>query len=104
MTNWEAVLAGAAGCYALKYLGSAIPQRYLEQPIVKRIVMLLPIALLSALVAVQTFANSQELVVDARVPALAAATVALKFKAPFILVVLTAAISAAGLRYFGLAI
>ena len=55
-------------------------------------------------VAVQTFANSQDLVVDARVPALAAATVALKFKAPFILVVLTAAISAAGLRYFGLAV
>jgi branched-subunit amino acid transport protein len=101
---WFAVLAGAIGCYALKYVGSAIPARYLEQPIVKRIVMLLPIALLSALVAVQTFANGQALVVDARVPALVAATVALRFKAPFILVVLTAAICAAALRYFGLAV
>jgi branched-subunit amino acid transport protein len=100
---WFAVLAGAIGCYALKYVGSAIPAHYLEQPIVKRIVMLLPIALLSALVAVQTFANSQALV-DARVPALVAATVALRFKAPFILVVLTAAICAAALRYFGLAV
>ncbi len=101
---WFAVLAGAIGCYALKYVGSAIPEHYLEQPMVKRIVMLLPIALLSALVAVQTFANSQSLVVDARVPALAAATVALRFKAPFILVVLTAAVCAAALRYFGLAV
>ena len=70
---WFAVLAGAAGCYALKYVGSVIPVHILEQPTVKRIVLLLPISLLSALVAVQTFASSQELVLDARVPAMAAA-------------------------------
>lgn len=100
---WFAVLAGAAGCYALKYVGSAIPAHALEQPTVKKVVLLLPISLLSALVAVQTFATSQALVVDARVPALVAATVALKFKAPFIFVVLIAAAMAAALRYFGLA-
>jgi branched-subunit amino acid transport protein len=100
---WFAVLAGAAGCYALKYIGSIIPANVLEQPTVKKVVLLLPISLLSALVAVQTFATSQSLVVDARVPALAAATVALKFKAPFIFVVLIAAATAAALRYFGLA-
>lgn len=100
---WFAVLAGAAGCYALKYVGSVIPARVLEQPTVKQIVLLLPISLLSALVAVQTFATSQILVFDARVPALAAATVALKFKAPFMFVVLVAAATAAALRNFGLA-
>ena len=101
---WLAVLAGAAGCYALKFVGSIIPSHILEQPTVKKIVLLLPISLLSALVAVQTFASSQELVVDARVPALAAATVALRFKAPLILVVLISAVTAAALRYFELAI
>jgi branched-subunit amino acid transport protein len=101
---WFAVLAGAAGCYALKYVGSIIPAHVLEQPTVKKVVLLLPISLLSALVAVQTFATSQSLVVDARVPALAAATVALKFKSPFIFVVLIAAATAAALRYFGLAV
>ena len=100
---WFAVLAGAAGCYALKYVGSVIPAHVLEQATVKKVVLLLPISLLSALVAVQTFATSQALVVDARVPALVAATVALKFKAPFIFVVLIAAVMAAALRYFGLA-
>jgi hypothetical protein len=84
-------------------VGSIIPAHILEQPIVNRIVLLLPISLLSALVAVQTFATSQSLTLDARVPALAAATVALKFKTPFILVVLIAAVTAAALRYFGLA-
>jgi hypothetical protein len=101
---WLTVLAGAAGCYALKYLGSVIPSHILEQRTVKRIVLLLPISLLSALVAVQTFADSQNLVLDARVPALAAATVALRFRTPFILVVLIAAVTAAALRYFGLAV
>lgn len=100
---WFAVLAGAAGCYALKYVGSVIPAHVLEKPTIKKVVLLLPISLLSALVAVQTFATSQSLVVDARVPALVAATVALKFKAPFIFVVLIAAATAAALRYFGLA-
>ena len=101
---WFAVLAGAAGCYALKYVGSVIPAHILEQPTVKKIVLLLPISLLSALVAVQTFAASQTLILDARAPALLAATIALKFKTPFIFVVLTAAVTAAGLRYFGLAV
>lgn len=101
---WFAVLAGAAGCYALKYVGSVIPSHILEQRTVKSIVLLLPISLLSALVAVQTFAADQDLTLDARVPALAAATVALKFKSPFILVVLVAAVTAAALRYFGLAV
>lgn len=101
---WVAVLAGAAGCYALKYVGSVIPGHILEQRTVKSIVLLLPISLLSALVAVQTFAADQDLTLDARVPALAAATIALKFKSPFILVVLIAAVTAAALRYFGLAV
>ena len=101
---WLTLLAGAAGCYALKYVGSVIPSHILEQRTVKKIVLLLPISLLSALVAVQTFADSQNLVLDARVPALAAATVALRFRTPFILVVLIAAVTAAALRYFGLAV
>jgi branched-subunit amino acid transport protein len=100
---WFAVLAGAAGCYALKYVGSAIPGHVLEKPTVKQVVLLLPIALLCALVAVQTFATNQTLVIDARVPALVVATVALRFKSPFIVVVLIAAATAGGLRYFGLA-
>lgn len=100
---WFAVLAGAAGCYALKYVGSAIPGHVLEKPTVKQVVLLLPISLLCALVAVQTIATNQSLVVDARVPAMAIATLALRFKSPFIVVVLIAAATAAGLRFFGLA-
>ena len=101
---WFAVLAGSIGCYLLKYVGSAVPAHYLEQPTVKKITLLLPIALLSALVAVQTLANSQALTIDARLPALVAATVGLRLKAPFIVVVLIAATTAALLRRYGLAV
>ena len=100
---WVAVLAGAAGCFALKYVGSSIPGHVLEKPTVKQVVFLLPIALLSALVAVQTIASDQSLVVDARVPALAVSALALRFKAPFIIVVLMAATTAGALRFLGLA-
>ena len=100
---WFTVLAGAAGCYALKYLGAAIPESFLENPLVKRIVMLLPISLLCALVVVQTFGSSKGLTIDARVPAVGVASLVLWRKGSFILVVLSAAITAGLLRHFGIA-
>ena len=68
-----------------------------------RITGLLPVALLSALVAVQTFADGQTLVIDARLAGVLAAVVALVLRAPFLVVVLVAAITAALLRSTGLA-
>jgi hypothetical protein len=61
----------------------------------------MPVALLAALVAVQTFAQGQALVVDARVAGLAAAVVALLLRAPFLVVIIVAAVTAAGLRALG---
>lgn len=100
---WFAVLAGALGCYALKLVGASLPESFVEDPVVKRIILLLPVALLCALVAVQTVAVSSSLVVDARLPALGAAAAALRWKRGFITVVAAAAVTAAALRHFGLA-
>jgi branched-subunit amino acid transport protein len=99
---WPTVFIASLGCFIQKYVGAAIPESLMENPTTKRIVALLPVSLLTALVAVQTVASKQELVIDARLPALLAASVALKLKASFIIVVLTAAITAAALRHFGL--
>jgi Branched-chain amino acid transport protein (AzlD) len=63
---WAAVLAGSVGCYVLKLAGVSVPQRVLADPRVRRIGALLPVALLSALVATQTFATGHDLTVDAR--------------------------------------
>jgi uncharacterized membrane protein len=98
---WFAVLAGSLGCYLEKLVGYALPREVLENESVRRVSGLMPVALLAALVAVQTFAQGQALVVDARVAGLAAAVVALLLRAPFLVVIIVAAVTAAGLRALG---
>ena len=56
---WQAVILGAVGCYLLKLAGMSLPRRVLDDPRVHRVGELLPVALLSALVAVQTFGRGQ---------------------------------------------
>lgn len=99
--SWAAVLAGSLGCYLLKVLGYAVPDRVLDRPVVRAIAGMLPVALLAALVAVQTFAVGQSLVVDARLAGLLAAVVALLLRAPFLVVVIVAAAVAAAVRALG---
>lgn len=98
---WSAVIAGALGCYLLKLWGWALPSRIIEHPFVTRLGALLPITLLAALVAVQTAAQGQGVSADARLAGLAAATVALLLRAPFLVVVLVSAATAAALRWAG---
>jgi uncharacterized membrane protein len=100
VTGWVAVLVTAAGCYLLKLAGVLVPERWLEGERVTRVLILLPVALLAALAAVQTFATGDHLVIDARVAGVAAAIVALRFRAPFIVVVAVSAATAALLRLF----
>jgi uncharacterized membrane protein len=99
--TWWAVLLATAGCYLAKIAGQSVPQRVLDRPLVRAVSDALPIALLMALVAVQTFAVGQHLVLDARVAGLSAAVVALLLRAPFLVVVLVAAATAALFRAMG---
>ena len=96
--TWVAILIAAAGCYAWKIAGLSVPPRVLEHPTVGRVADLLPVALLSALIAVQVLGAGQSLEVDARLLGLGVAVVALLLRAPFIVVVLLAAAAAAAVR------
>jgi branched-subunit amino acid transport protein len=96
--TWTAILVAGAGCYLLKLAGLSVPPRMLERPLVERTADLLPVALLSALIGVQVLGSGQHLVLDARLVGLGAAVVALLLRAPFIVVVLVAATSAALVR------
>jgi hypothetical protein len=95
---WVAIAVTAVGCYLLKLAGLSVPPRVLERPLVERIADLLPVALLSALIAVQVLGSGTHLVLDARLVGLGAAVVALLLRAPFIVVVLVAAVAAAAVR------
>ncbi|MHC3474274.1 AzlD domain-containing protein [Streptomyces sp. 7R007] len=101
MNTWIAVGATALGCYAVKLAGLLVPAGTLQRPLVRRLAALLPVALLAALTAQQTFADGRALVVDARVAGLAAAAVALVLRAPFLLVVAAAVVVTAGVRAMG---
>ncbi len=89
---WGAVVVASIGCYLIKLAGLSVPGDLLERPALQRIASLLPVALLAGLVAVGTVADGSSLVVDARVVGLGAAVVALLLRAPFLVVVVVAAV------------
>jgi hypothetical protein len=95
---WAAVLVTCLGCYLLKLAGLSVPARVLASSRVRSVAALMPVALLSALAAVQTFGSGMSVVLDARAAGLAFAVVALLLRAPFIVVVVGAAVVAALLR------
>lgn len=101
MNTWIAIGATAVGCYAVKLAGLLVPAGALERPLVRRLAALLPVALLAALTAQQTFADGHALVLDARVAGLGAAAVALVLRAPFLLAVAAAVLMTAGVRAMG---
>ena len=92
---WAGVLVASAACYGLKLAGLSLPQRWLEDPRIERTVPLLPVALLAALVATQTFATGRHLVLDVRAASLVVAVAAVLLRAPFLVVVMVAAATAA---------
>ncbi len=95
---WASLLVASVACYAIKLAGLSLPQRFLEGSRVQRIIPLLPVALLAALVATQTFATGRHLVLDVRVASLAVAGIAVLLRAPFLVVVAIGAATAALLR------
>jgi len=92
---WIATLGASALAFLLKFAGHSIPAKYLNNARLQRINGFIPVALLSALVAVQTFATKRELEVDHRALGLAVAAFALKIKLPFPIVVGAAAFASA---------
>lgn len=102
MSVWSAILLAALICLALKAAGYLVPPKALEAPRTARISDLLTVALLAALVAVQTLGAGQAITVDARVPALLVAAGLLWLRQSFLVVVVAAALVAALLRLFGL--
>ncbi|MEW2080812.1 AzlD domain-containing protein [Streptomyces sp. NPDC005283] len=101
MSIWIAIAATAVGCYLVKLVGLLVPADALERPLVQRLAALLPVALLAALTAQQTFSADNSLVLDARAAGLAAAALALVLRAPFLVVVGSAVAVTAGVRAVG---
>ena len=94
---WVATIGTSLIAFALKYTGHSIPESWLAHPKIQRINTLIPIALLSSLVAVQTFTDKSTVTIDHRLAGVSVAVVALLLKAPFPIVVVSAAFTSAAI-------
>ena len=92
---WIGVIGTSALAFMLKYLGHSVPEKYLTNPRMLRINTLIPIALLSALVGVQTITQEGKWVIDQRLAGVSVAVIALTLKAPYFVVVISAAVTSA---------
>ena len=96
---WLALIIAAVGSYLLKLAGMSLPESILNHPRVQRVAQFLPIAMLSALVAVELFDGGGRYMVDWCVLAgMAAAVVALLLRRGFLVVFLVAIAVTALLR------
>jgi uncharacterized membrane protein len=101
MILWITIIIASVLSFVVKYTGYLIPQRLLEKPRFTRVTNLLTVAMLAALVAVQTLGNGQAITIDARIPAVIIAAILFSFRVPFIVVVAVAGIVAVVLRNLG---
>jgi uncharacterized membrane protein len=100
MTLWLIVIIASLACLALKIGGYLVPASFLDRPTPARVANLLTVALLAALIAVQTFGSGNHVVLDARLPAVIVAAGLYALRVPFIVVVIAAAVTAAAIRAF----
>jgi branched-subunit amino acid transport protein len=100
---WIATAALTVICFTIKAVGPvALGGRELPGWALG-LIALVPSALLPALIVVETFADGQQFVIDARAAGLAAATAALALRGSMLLVLLVAAVVTAGARALGAA-
>jgi branched-subunit amino acid transport protein len=92
---WIGVIGTSVIAFLLKFLGHSVPEKYVSNARALRINTLIPVALLSALVGVQTLTEKGKWVIDQRLAGVVVAIIALSFKAPYFVVVISAAVTSA---------
>jgi branched-subunit amino acid transport protein len=96
--TWTVVVVVGLATIAIKSLGPlAMGGRPLPAKLNDAVVLLAP-ALLAALVAINTVGGDRELIIDARLPGVLAAAVAIKLRAPVLIVIVVAAVITASVR------
>lgn len=101
MTLLFGILVLALGTFGLRSVGfffGGAASRFRLQPLLA----LLPLSLLAALIVAQTFGSEAGLTLDARSVGLAAGGLALVLRAPFVAVIVLAALATAAGRAAGL--
>ena len=95
---WPAIFILSLGAYLFKIVGAVVGVRREQSRKIKAFLLLLPPALLSSLVALQTFELNGSLVVDARVVGVATGGIIAYFQRPFYEIVVFSALVTAVVR------
>ena len=98
MILWWWLVIASVLCFVIKFVGYTVPSSLMDNPRIAYKSGIVTIGLLAALTAANTFASGEKVVFDARIGGLIAAAIALKLKAPFILVVIIGAVATGLLR------
>lgn len=96
--SWAVLLTIAGGAYGFKAAGSLLSLRFTDSERTQQVLLLLPPALLTALILVWTLDGGERLVADARLAGVSVGAIAAWRKAPFVVVVLLAAGVTAAVR------
>lgn len=100
MTWW--ILLACLVAFATKLAGYLLPESLLENRTMVAVTSAMTIGLLGALIATNALTRGHSLALDSRILAVVVALVALRLRAPFILVVVLGAASVALGRALGL--
>jgi len=96
--SWWLVIGLAGGAYSFKVLGLVVVGDRSMPPVVARCLALIPAAMISALIALNTVADGQQLQIDGRAAGVGAAVIAAWRRAPLILVIVIGAAVTAVVR------
>jgi len=96
--TWASVIIVGAVTIGLKAIGSLVLQDRQLPPRLNGMIELLAPVMLSALVVTNTFAGDHKLVLDPRAAGLGAAAISILLRAPLLVTVTVAAVTAALIR------
>lgn len=96
--TWGLIFALAGGAYLFKVVGLVVLGRRALPPVLERCLLLIPAALIAALITKDTLTIGQEIHLDARLAGVSAAIVAAWRKLPVIAVIVIGATVTALLR------
>lgn len=98
MLTWTAVALLAIGVYAQRVIGAVSVDTARMNPRWQRVLATLPLAIISAVVALQTFTADRSLTIDTRAAGIAVAAICAWRRLPLLVTVLAAAGTTAALR------
>lgn len=98
MLTWGVVIALAIGVYGQRAIGMVALDSSRLTARAKAVLDAMPLAIVCAVIALQTFSRSGELTFDARVAGVAAAAVSASLRLPMFVTVIVAAATTAAAR------